>query len=265
VRFTQPSAPSPEAVADAAARSPFVVGPSFSELADAAELRFRDEIEPGLKDDDLLTWLRRKELLEKLDYALTSAKLEPAGTIVELGAGSCWLAAALSGLPGVQRTIGVEFSRHRLEALAPIAIAALAPDPAKVTRRLADFNEPGVEPGTADLVVFDSAFHHAADRMPVARIAQRLLRPGGQLLLFREPTLALLRRNRDHGIEDDYGSFESEDTRRGYLSTLRKAGFSHARAVPAAGSLRERTFLLRPPLRWLNGIAFAEYVYVAVR
>ena len=37
------------------------------------------------------------------------------------------------------------------------------------------------------------------------------------------------------------------------------------RAARAAGSLRERTYLLKPPLRWLNGIVFAEYVYVAVR
>jgi SAM-dependent methyltransferase len=263
MRFAPPQAPTADAVAAAAAGSPFEVGPAFSALADADELRFRDEIEPELKGDGILAWLARKELLEKLDYALTSARLEPAGTIVELGAGSCWLSAALSALPGVERAIGVEFSRRRLEELAPVAIAALGAPPEKVTRVLADFNEPGVADGSADLVVFDSAFHHAADRLHVAKVARRLLRPGGKLLLFREPTLALLRRNRDHGIEDEYGSFESEDTRRGYLRTLREAGFEAARAAPAAGSLRERTFLLKPPFSWLNGIAFAEYVYVA--
>ena len=99
----------------------------------------------------------------------------------------------------------------------------------------------------------------------MAKVAHALLRPGGTLLLFREPTLALLRRNRDHGVEDDYGSFESEDSKRGYLRTLRAAGFAEARASQGAGSLRERSFLLKPPARWLNGIAFAEYVYVAVR
>jgi SAM-dependent methyltransferase len=265
MRFAAPQTPSPEAVAAAAAGSPFEVGPSFSALADADELRFRDEIEPGLKSEDLPGWLERKELLEKLDYALGAVRLKPAGTIVELGSGSCWLSAALSRLPGVERTIGVEFSRHRLEALAPTAIAALGASPEKVTRRLADFNDPGVPAHTADLVIFDAAFHHAADRAHLAKVAWQILRPGGQILLFREPTIALLRRNRDHGVEDDYGSFESEDTRRGYLRTLRDAGFSDARAVAAAGSLRERAFLLKPPFRWLNGIAFAEYTYVARR
>ncbi|WP_028065707.1 class I SAM-dependent methyltransferase [Solirubrobacter soli] len=265
MRFRPLSAPSPDAVADAAARSPFVVGPTFSALADADELRFRDEIEPELTRDGIVPWLQRKELLEKLDHALSSARVTPSGTVVELGAGSCWLSAALTTLPGVEEAIGVEFSRYRLEELAPVAIAALGADPARVTRRLADFNAHGLPDASADLVVFDAAFHHAADRLHIAKVAFRLLRPGGRLLLFREPTLALLRRNRDHGIEDEYGSFESEDSRRGYLRTLRAAGFADARASQGAGSLRERAFLLRPPLRWLNGIAFAEYVYVAVR
>ena len=263
MRFTAPTAPTPKAVAEAAARSPFEVGPSFSSLASEDELRFRDEIEPELAGGDVLGWFARKELLEKLDYALSATRLDPAGTVVELGAGACWLSAALSSLPGVERAIGVEFSRHRLEALAPTAIAALGADPAKVTRRLADFNAPGVPDASADLVVFDAAFHHAADRLHVAKVAHRLLRPGGTLLLFREPTIALLRRHRDHGIEDDYGSFESEDTKRGYLKTLREAGFVGPRAVQAAGSLRERRFLLKPPVSWLNGLAFAEYTYVA--
>jgi SAM-dependent methyltransferase len=256
--------PDPEAVAAVAAGSPLTVGPSFTALADADELRFRDEIEPEL-EGDLVAGLRRKELLEKLEYVLTGARLDPAGTVIELGAGSCWLSAALASLPTVDRAVGVEFSRHRLEDLAPVAIAALGAPPEKVTRRLADFNDPGLPDAEADLVVFDAAFHHAADRLHVAKVACRLLRPGGRVLLFREPTLALLQRTRDHGIEDAHGSFESEDTRRGYLRTLREAGFADARAVPAAGSLRRRAFLLKPPWSWLNGIAFAEYAYVARR
>jgi SAM-dependent methyltransferase len=258
--------PQPGDVARAAAQSPLTEGPAFSVLADDDELRFREEIEPGLRDEHVVAGIRAKELLGKLDYVLRHAGVQPRGTIVELGAGSCWLSATLARNPAVQRAVAVEFSRHRLEQLAPIAIAALGAPAAKIERRRADFNDPGLPNGCADLVVTDAAFHHAADPDHLAGVAHRLLRPGGTILLFREPTLALLRRSRDHGLEGEHGSFEHEDTARGYERRLRTAGFHAVRRVAAPGATGRRgRLLMRPPLSWLNGIAFAEYAYVATR
>lgn len=258
--------PTEHEVADAAESSPLVDGPAYSELADAAELRFRDQIEPGLRGDGVVPWIRSKELPEKLDHLLRHAGVRVHGTVVELGAGTCWLSASLARDPEVQRAIAVEFSRHRLERLAPIAIAALGAPAAKIERRRADFNAPGLPDACADLVVTDAAFHHAADPDHLAAVAYRLLRPGGTILLFREPTLALLRRTRDHGLEGQHGSFEHEDSARGYERRLRAAGFAAVRrvAVPGATGRRGR-MLMRPPLSWLNGVAFAEYAYVGRR
>ncbi|MEA2150680.1 MAG: hypothetical protein QOD69_2510 [Solirubrobacteraceae bacterium] len=48
--------------------------------------------------------------------------------------------------------------------------------------------------------------------------------------------------------------------------TLRAAGFDAVRRVAAPGATGRRgRLLMRPPLSWLNGIAFAEYAYVARR
>jgi len=258
--------PDPADVARAAAESPLVSGPAYSALADADELRFRDEIEPELRGDSVVSWMRRKELQLKLAHVLRHADVQPRGTVVELGAGTCWLSATLALHAEVQRAIGVEFSRHRLEALAPVAIAAIGAPAARIERRRADFNDPGLPDGCADLVVTDAAFHHAADPGHLARVAFGLLRPGGTLLLFREPTLVPLRRTRDHGIEDEHGSFEHEYSARGYEQLLRAAGFSDVRRVPAPGATGRRgRLLMRPPLSWLNGIAFAEYAYVGRR
>ena len=148
-----------------------------------------------------------------------------------------------------------------------MALAALDAPGGKVERVLADFNDPGLPAGGADLIVTDAAFHHASDPARLAGVAYDLLRPGGQVLLFREPTLALLRRTRDHGIEGRHGTFEHEYTARGYLGYLRAAGFQAARAVPVAGGFvrRRQRWAARPPLAWLNGIAFAEYSYTARR
>jgi SAM-dependent methyltransferase len=254
-------------VSAAAAASPLVTGPAFSERADADELRFREDVEPELRGNDVVGWLERKELVPRLAHVLERASLEPRGVVVELGAGSCWLCGALATLPGVERAIGVEFSRRRLEEIAPVALAALGAPAERVERRVADFYASGLPPQSADLVVFDAAFHHASDMDELARVAHDLLRPGGSVLLFREPTLALLRRGRDHGVEDEHGSFEHEDSARGYERRLRDAGFTDVRRVPAAGSLRgaKAQALLRPPLAWLNGVAFAEYAYVGRR
>jgi SAM-dependent methyltransferase len=239
----------------------------LSELADLDELRFREEAE--LYPDpltDIPRWVDGKELPAKLAYALEQAALEPAGVIVDLGAGTCWLSAYLSRRPEVERAIAVEFSERRLGELAPIAIAHLGASPEKIERRVADFYAHGIEPGAADWVFMDAAFHHAADPVRLARVAYDLLRPGGRFVLFREPTLSLLRRTRDHGTEDDHGSFEREYDARGYLRALREAGFSASRH-PAAGGFRSRRqrALRRPPLSWLNGVAYAEYTYVGVR
>jgi SAM-dependent methyltransferase len=256
--------PPAEAIAEAARISPLTTGPAFSELADADELRYREQIEPGRDvPEDVQAWIDRKELRQKLEYALRQARIEPAGTIVELGAGSCWLAVELARRPAVERVIAVEFSRHRLEQLAPEALAALGADASKVERRVADFYNHGIEAGVADMVFTDAAYHHAADPVRLARVAFDLLKPGGSFVLFREPTLSLLRRSRDHGVEDDHGAFEHEYFRRGYLDHLRAAGFEPYSAR-AAGSFRTPVAraLLRPPLSWLNGIAFSEYTYV---
>jgi SAM-dependent methyltransferase len=264
----RPREPTPDEVHAVSAASPLRIGPAFSALADADELRFRDVVEPGLAGpDEVVPWLERKELPRRLADTLARTGLRPAGVVVELGAGSCWVAASLARRPEVERVVAVEFSRRRLEELAPVALAALDAPGGKVERVLADFNDPGLPAGGADLVVTDAAFHHASDPARLARVAHGLLRPGGHILLFREPTLSLLRRTRDHGVEGRHGSFEHEYTVRGYLDFLRAAGFQAARAVPVAGGFRRRRqrWAARPPLVWLNGIAFAEYSYTAQR
>ncbi len=253
-----------ESMADAAVRSPVRYGVGPSELADLDELRFREEIEPiGDPVGDVTAWIERKELPQKLEYALERARLRPAGTVVELGAGTCWRGATLARRVEVERVIAIEFSQRRLVELAPIAMAHLEAPAEKIERVVADFYAHGLDDGSADYVFMDAAFHHASDPVRLAGIAFRLLRPGGIFVLHREPTLSLLRRTRSHGIEGEHGSFEHEYDWWRYLRFLRAAGF-HAYKAPAALGFRSRAerAKLRPPLAWLNGLAFSVFTYV---
>jgi SAM-dependent methyltransferase len=254
-------------MADAAARSPVRHGSAPSELADMDELRFREEIEPiGDPVHDVTEWIERKELPEKLEYTLERARLRPSGTVVELGAGTCWLGATLARRAEVERIVGIEFSQRRIVELAPIAIAYLGAPAEKIERVVADFYAHGLPDESADYVFMDAAFHHAADPVRLAGVAFSLLRPGGSFVLHREPTLSLLRRSRSHGIEGEHGSFEHEYDWWRYLSFLRDAGFD-ARKAPAALGFRTRgeRARLRPPLSWLNGSAFSVFTYVGTK
>ncbi|MCP9485389.1 MAG: class I SAM-dependent methyltransferase [Gaiellaceae bacterium MAG52_C11] len=247
----------------AAARSPLVRGPTFSEHADAAELEFREEHEPydGLEVGEI--FFRRKRVLDYLDYTLARTGIEPAGDVVELGAGSCWLSAALSCFPAVEHVIAVEFSERRLVSFGPVSLALLDAPAEKVERRIADFYRHGLEPASADLVVLDAAFHHASDPGRLAEVVFELTKPGGSALLLREPTLTFLTQSRDHGIEAAHGDFEHEYNRRQYVEFLEGAGF-RARSVGvrwfhASGM---RRVLYRPPLTWLSGPLRGQYAYV---
>jgi len=254
-------------VARADAASPLLVGPGLTELADRDELRFREQIEQYPAPlADVPRFIDDKDLPRKLAFALGAAGIVPHGEVVELGAGTCWLSAELAKRPEVGRVRAVEFSERRIGRLAPIAIAHLAAPAEKIERHVADFYDHGLEVAQADFVFMDAAFHHAREPMRLACIAWDLLRPGGELVLFREPTIAALSRRRDHGVEGRHGDFEHEYTAAGYLELLRGAGFE-PRRHPAAGgwrTLRARATLV-PPLAWLNGILFAEFTYVGRR
>lgn len=258
------SIPAREAVAEAGRDSPILEAAPFTEAADRQELAFREEIEPYPDPmSDVPRFVESKRLLEYLPIVLGVAGVVPRGVVVELGAGVCWLAAALARHPEVERVIAIEFSRRRLRDLAPIAIAHLGAPAHKVERVVGDFHAPGLPNSCADLVVTDAAFHHASDPVQLTQVAYRALRPGGAFLLMREPTTTRLRGARDHGVEEQHGSFEHEYSRCEYLSFLREAGFeARSYAAPGnLGTLRGR-IVLRPPISWLNGIAFSEYVYV---
>lgn len=251
-------------IANAARQSPLRTETSVSGLADLDELRYREDVEPyanGL--DASLGFIRRKRLLEYLDNALDRTGVVPSGVVVDLGAGSCWLSAALACLDEVERVVAVDFSPRRLTEIAPASIALHQAPAAKIERRVADYYQTGLEREVAELVVMDAAFHHASDPTRLAEVAFDLLRPGGTFLLLREPTLTRLHRSRDHGLEGRYGDFEHEYHEREYLGFLQSAGFDASRvAVRSAYPSRWRRALYRGPVALLIAELRGGYVYV---
>jgi hypothetical protein len=97
----------------------------------------------------------------------------------------------------------------------------------------------------------------------MGRVLFDLTKPGGAVMLMREPTLNFLKHTRDHGITDDYGNFEREYYRPQYLAFLREAGFD-ARAVGVRWfhSSRWRKAIYHPPITHLSGVLRGHWVYL---
>lgn len=257
-------APDDPRIAEAARRSPLVEGPEYTGLADEEELVFWEEIEEfGEGVDSAYGFFLKKRVLDYLDFALRRCRIEPSGTVVELGAGSCWASAAFACFPAVERVVAVEFSRRRLTVIAPASIAVLSAPAEKIERRLADFYNHGLLPESADLVVMDASFHHAADPDRISRVLFELTKPGGAVMLMREPTLNFLKRTRDHGVAGEHGDFEREYYKPEFLRFLRDAGFD-AKAVGVRWfhSSRWRRAIYHPPVTWASGVLRGHWVYL---
>jgi ubiquinone/menaquinone biosynthesis C-methylase UbiE len=117
--------------------------------------------------------------------------------IADLAAGIGWTSSLLSRLPNVATVHAVEISEHRLELLFPQAIRMFAGEAGKVRRSLGSFYNLGLANESVDVVFLASAFHHAANPLRLLAEADRVLKPGGHLILSGENVLsmrAILRR-----------------------------------------------------------------------
>jgi SAM-dependent methyltransferase len=255
---------SAESIRAADAASPLRAAGEFSELADLDELRFREEVE-DYEDPlaNLVDWLEKKELPYLFEENLARAGVRPAGTVVDLGAGSCWMSSLLARRPEVDRVIAIEFSQRRISEYGPVSMAYLEAPAEKIERVVADFYAHGLGDEVADWVIIDAAFHHAADPVRLARVAHELLRPGGSFVLHREPVLAAWQRGRKPTVEDEHGDFERVYRAGEYLDFLREAGFEASKYPAVVG---RRTLKRRaqgsPALRPLNGIAFSSWTFL---
>ena len=108
------------------------------------------------------------------------------GTGVDLAAGVCWTTALLSQLEAVERLFAVEVSQHRLLKLAPAVFKLMRANEAKICRALGSFYDIQLQDASVDFCMMSQAFHHAdAPRRLLAEV-QRLLKPGGLVLMIGE-------------------------------------------------------------------------------
>jgi len=106
--------------------------------------------------------------------------------IADLAAGIGWTSSLLSRLPNVAAVNAVEISQHRLELLFPQAVRMLQGEAGKLRRNLGSFYDMKFAGRSMDIVFVSSAFHHASSPLRLLTEIDRVLRPGGSLILIGE-------------------------------------------------------------------------------
>ena len=114
------------------------------------------------------------------DEAVASARLTPTDRVVDLGAGTGFLALAVA--TDVERVLAVDLSDRMLDLLAARA-ADLELD--NVATSSVDLRSVTLEPASVDVVISNYALHHLrdADKVELLARARTWLAPGGRIVI----------------------------------------------------------------------------------
>jgi len=130
--------------------------------------------------DRISRWPQFKVLRRLVIWELQ--KLHPQGTLVDVGCGPGYLVAEISRVFPALRVVGVDGSQTMIETAAQnLACQDLLE---RVEFRVGDVKQLPFEDGSVDFVVSTLSMHHWSDPRQAFSEIQRILKPGGQFLVF---------------------------------------------------------------------------------
>lgn len=106
--------------------------------------------------------------------------------VADLAAGIGWTSALISRIASVAEVHAVEISRHRLERLFPHAVSMFSGRPEKIRRYLGSFYDMKLRAQSMDVVFLSHAFHHADRPRELLGECDRVLKPGGLIIVSGE-------------------------------------------------------------------------------
>jgi len=134
-----------------------------------------------LSGKDTLNWLIRAKSFQKFRKAVLPplSKEEPL-TILDLGAGNCWLSNRLTLLG--HRAIAIDLLTNELDGLGASKFFET-----EFECRQAEFDDLPFEENFADLAVFNASFHYSENYQKTLVETLRVLNPGGQIVILDSP------------------------------------------------------------------------------
>ncbi len=159
----------------------------FNQAAELYWQRVRDD-PSGRRhalDKPLSTLVETPDILYRLGLVLEALDLGVGLTVLDLGAGSCWLASHLNRLRC--RTVAMDVSPTALELGRERFLSDARHHPELEPRFLAyDGHRLGLPDASVDRVVMFDAFHHVPNQQEILEEIARVLKPGGRAV-FGEP------------------------------------------------------------------------------
>lgn len=189
-------------------------------------------------------------VLYRLGLLLHELRLGVGHTVVDFGAGSCWLSLFLNRLGC--RTIAIDVSRSALETGREL----FELDPRRRRDLEARFlpydgrTIPLADQSVDRIAVFD-AFHHVPNQDDVLREMARVLRPGGRVVMA-EPGENHSHADQSHAEMERFGVLENDLHFEELARKARAAGFTDVRIKPYPGP-EALTFTEDQYRRFMNG------------
>jgi ubiquinone/menaquinone biosynthesis C-methylase UbiE len=209
----------------------------------------------------LLSKIKNKRGLEKLEIAIKSHRRTLKGKCIELGAGGGYFSSRISQLESVEECVAVDISMHEILKYGPIVWERFPPDWRKLRYMIRDFNKLDEYNNYFDVVVFCASLHHSSNPYKSLQVAYNLLKNGGQVILYGE---------HEYPIFFPHKKFEKSDiphTIPQFTKLLKKSGF---KPKILRYSLRGKRFPIikkivmnYTPIYFLNGIIRFAYIMIS--
>ena len=167
---------------------------NFSKSLEANQLNYWEEeydwekIDPKKMIDHLEKWMATEFFERRFNYAAAYYPLE--GKVLDFGAGSLWCTALMSKLPKITEVHAVEVSENRLRYEGIPFFKHLKGDESKVKLYAGDAHKLDFPDGYFDIAICDGVLHHLDNMKYGLQEMNRVIKPGGHLVVLREPTLA---------------------------------------------------------------------------
>lgn len=160
---------------------------------------------PGRHDDP---WLNVLEAFEPgsrpaLEFAISHDAFgaRVAGSVLDMGAGTCWATAKLSQLDRVKEVVAVDMSERFLTSTGVRIIRHYKGDESKIKFCVSSFNHVPFDNNTFDCVFLIAAIHHSLSPAKTLLEANRILKDEGVLIVIESPAPVIrLKGRRSHSI-----------------------------------------------------------------
>lgn len=113
------------------------------------------------------------------------------GTVLDLGAGTCWLSAKLSLLPEVKKVYSLDLSEKFLMTVGTRILNYFRAHLEKINFVISDFNKIPLEDESVDAAFFFASLHHSLVPVKTLQEVGRCVKKGGMIYVLENPTASI--------------------------------------------------------------------------